>query len=156
MKPIASFGAMFLWAVLLIAGVGVAASLTQVEWVPVLAWAIVAGGAAAALIRLRRQVGGTRALDAREQQACRPHRRSNETHLTRPAERRPPNGASPPHSLVVVGQRSTSFPTPNMLRVRGTGGTAQMYVMSRRGPLYSVLCVHLPSLSSRFVGNRYT
>ncbi|MGK2241694.1 MAG: hypothetical protein ACI9JD_004270 [Rhodococcus sp. (in: high G+C Gram-positive bacteria)] len=79
MKPVASFSAMFLWAILLIAVVGIAVSLTQVEWVPVLAWAIVAGGAAAGLVRLQhRQVGGTRALDARERRERRADRRRND------------------------------------------------------------------------------
>lgn len=63
MKPVASFSAMFLWAILLVALVGITVNLTQVEWVPVLAWTIVACGAAAGLVRLQhRQVGGTRAL----------------------------------------------------------------------------------------------
>ncbi len=65
MKPIASFSAMFLWAVLLIAIVGIAGSLTQVMWIPALAWVIVAGGAIAGLMRLHRgRTGSTRALKA--------------------------------------------------------------------------------------------
>lgn len=78
MKPVASFSAMFLWAILLIAGAGIAVNLTQVEWVPVLAWAIVAGGTAASLIRLHRQVGSTRALHARERRERRADRRRND------------------------------------------------------------------------------
>ncbi|MCY4583967.1 MAG: hypothetical protein OXE50_14410 [Chloroflexi bacterium] len=65
MRPISSFSAMFLWATLIIAVVGVAVSLTQGAWVPSVAWAIVAGGAAAALMRVQcRQADNIRALKA--------------------------------------------------------------------------------------------
>lgn len=65
MRPIASFSAMFVWAVLIIAVVGVAVSVAQGMRVPSVAWAIVAGGAAAALIRLQcRQADNIRALKA--------------------------------------------------------------------------------------------
>ncbi|BDQ24124.1 hypothetical protein RQN9TF_33215 (plasmid) [Rhodococcus qingshengii] len=40
MRPIASFSAMFVWAILLIAVVGIAVSLTQGAWAPTVAWAI--------------------------------------------------------------------------------------------------------------------
>jgi hypothetical protein len=64
-RPIASFSAMFVWAILLIAVVGIAVSLTQGAWAPTVAWAIVASAAAAGLIRLRhRQIGSTRTLRA--------------------------------------------------------------------------------------------
>ena len=65
MRPIASFSAMFVWAVLIIAIVGVAVSVAQGMQVPSVAWAIVAGGAAAALMRLQcRQADNIRALKA--------------------------------------------------------------------------------------------
>lgn len=79
MKPVASFSAMFLWAILLIAVVGIAVNLTEVAWVPVFAWVIVAGGAAAGLILLQhRQVGGTGALHSRVRRERRIHRRRND------------------------------------------------------------------------------
>ncbi|MFF1555567.1 hypothetical protein ACFVX3_31560 [Rhodococcus erythropolis] len=76
MRPITSFSAMFLWAVLLIASVGVGVNVAQSMWVPALAWTIVVGGAIACLIRLQhRRAVSTRVLKAargqREQRANR-------------------------------------------------------------------------------------
>lgn len=65
MKPVARFIALFLWAILLIAIVGVAVSLAHMGWVPLLSWAIGVGAAIAALIRLHRgRTGSTHALKA--------------------------------------------------------------------------------------------
>lgn len=65
MKPITSVTAMFLWAVLIIAIVGAAVSLSQSMWVPNIAWAIVAIGTAGGLRRQHhRGTGGARAPQA--------------------------------------------------------------------------------------------
>ena len=76
MKPIAKFSALFLWPVLLIAVTGIAGSLAHSVGTATLVSAIVAGGAAACLIRLQRwRAVSTRALKTtrvqREQRAYR-------------------------------------------------------------------------------------
>ena len=76
MKPIASFSAMFLWAILLIAVVGVAVSLSQMTRIPALSWAIVTGGAAGGLIRLQHRQGGN-ARAPKAVRTRRPHRAKN-------------------------------------------------------------------------------
>lgn len=84
MKPVARFIALFLWAILLIAIVGIAVSLAHMVWLPLLAWAIVAGGAAAGLIRLQhRPAGSTRNIESCSC-AARPTRQSRQERRPRP------------------------------------------------------------------------
>lgn len=56
MRPITSFSAMILWAILLIAIAGIVVNLVQSMWVPSISWAILTAGTTACLTcqRLRR------------------------------------------------------------------------------------------------------
>ncbi|WP_195849641.1 hypothetical protein [Rhodococcus sp. AQ5-07] len=99
MKPIASFSATFLWAILLIAVVGITVSLTQMAWISALAWAIVAAGTAAGLIRLQhRHAGNTRARKAARTRRQHRATRKEQSDLKDPAT----------HPPVAVDQRSKS------------------------------------------------
>lgn len=75
--------------------VGITVSLTQMAWISALAWAIVAAGTAAGLIRLQhRHAGNTRARKAARTRRQHRATRKEQSHLKDPATH-PPRGRRP-------------------------------------------------------------